>query len=53
MEEYIEYLKGNRMYPLKLRTGAKYIVDYIEKSELEDTGLILNLRKTMNGWFRM
>ena len=43
MEEYIEYLKGNRMVSFETQDGSKYIVDYIEKSELEDTGLILNL----------
>lgn len=43
MEEYIEYLKGNRMISFETQDGSKYIVEYIEKSELEDTGLMLDL----------
>jgi len=48
LEEYIQYLKENRMVAFSSADGSSYIVRYIDKTDLDGTGLALNLPEGYN-----
>lgn len=45
LEEYVEYLKNNRIIHFRDSSGADYAVQYIDKEQLESSGMTLNLNE--------
>lgn len=43
LEEYMQYLKENKIVSFNAEDGSRYMVQYLEKSSLEGTGLALDL----------